>query len=48
MKNINCPKCKKELIRLQPYTPGMYTFWCDNCDLEIIIYDKEDINIRWE
>lgn len=32
MKHVNCPKCGKELIRLEPYETGVYEFWCDNCN----------------
>lgn len=41
MRKMNCPRCDKELIRLEPYLPGFYTFYCDDCKLEIEITDHE-------
>ena len=40
MTKYNCPKCQKELIRLEPYEDGIYYFWCDDCKLNIVINDK--------
>lgn len=40
MKKCNCPKCEKELIRLEPFEDGVYYFWCDDCKLNILITDK--------
>ena len=37
MKKCNCPKCNKELIRLEPFENGVYEFWCDTCDIDIEI-----------
>ena len=49
MKKINCPKCGKELIRLQPYMTGVYKFWCDDCNIDISIHDREEMkNVRLE
>lgn len=42
MKNINCPKCGKELIRLEPYEEGVYEFWCDDCNIDITIEENEE------
>ena len=42
MKKINCPKCDKELIRLEPYEEGVYEFWCDICNIDITIEENED------
>ena len=42
MKKCNCPKCEKELIRLEPYENGIYRFWCDNCNLDIAVEENED------
>lgn len=44
MKKIKCPFCSKELIRLEPFEDNVYEFWCDDCDLEIVITnnDKEE------
>ena len=42
MKKINCPKCGKELIRLEPYDGNVYEFWCDDCNIDIIIEDNEE------
>lgn len=36
MKMCNCPLCWKQLIRLEPYEDGVYKFWCDDCNAEII------------
>lgn len=44
MKKINCPKCGKELIRLEPYyEEGVYEYWCDNCNIDITIEDNKEI-----
>lgn len=37
IKKINCPICNKELIRLEPFKNGAYEFWCDDCNIDIII-----------
>ena len=42
MKKINCLKCGKELIRLEPYDEGVYEFWCDDCNIDITIEDNEE------
>ena len=42
MKKINCPKCRKELIRLEPYEENVYEFWCDDCNIDITIEDNEE------
>ena len=42
-KTINktiCPYCGKKLIRLEPYEEGIYEFWCDDCDLDIMMTDN--------
>lgn len=39
---INCPLCGRELIRLEPYEPGSYNFWCDDCDVNIDITNDEN------
>ncbi len=36
-KRINCPDCGKELIRLEPYEDGIFSYWCDDCDIDIEI-----------
>ena len=41
MKKCSCPKCAKELIRLEPYEPGVYHFVCDVCELDIDISQTE-------
>lgn len=37
MKKCNCPECGKELIRLEPFENGVYEFWCDDCNIDIVI-----------
>lgn len=37
MKKFNCPVCGKELVRLEPFANGVYEFWCDSCDVYIVI-----------
>ena len=39
---INCPKCGKELIRLEPFEEGVYEFWCDECNIDITIEENEE------
>jgi len=43
LRRYNCPICGKELIRLEPFDEGEYRFWCDSCNLDIII---EDNNVK--
>ena len=42
MKRMICPKCGKELIRLEPYEEGIYEFWCDDCNLDITITENKE------
>jgi transposase-like protein len=42
MKKYNCPYCKKELIRLEPYEDGIYEFWCDTCNVDITIENNKE------
>lgn len=42
MKKLNCPKCDKELIRLEPFEPGLSEFWCDACDIDILVYENTE------
>ena len=42
MKKIYCPKCGKELIRLEPYEEGVYEFWCDDCNIDIVVGENEE------
>lgn len=37
MKKFNCPVCGKELVRLEPFVDGVYEFWCDNCNIDIVV-----------
>lgn len=37
MKKNNCPVCNKELIRLEPFEKNVYEFWCDDCNIDIVI-----------
>lgn len=49
-KKSSCPKCGKELIRLEPYsTKGVSEFWCDDCNIKITIDDKnrEELNTEF-
>lgn len=42
METVYCPKCKKRLIRLEPYnSDNEYEFWCDKCDIDILITDNK-------
>lgn len=41
MKKLDCPRCGKELIRLEPYEECEYDFWCDKCNLDITIIDND-------
>ena len=43
MKKYNCPECDKELIRLEPFEEGVYEFWCDTCNIDIVIYKNKEI-----
>ncbi len=43
MRKINCPKCGKELIRLEWFEEGVYEFWCDDCNIDITIEDNSEI-----
>ena len=42
MKKMRCPKCGKELIRLEPFQSDTYEFWCDGCNIELYIFKKEE------
>ena len=44
MKKCNCPECNKELIRLEPFEEGIYEFWCDSCDIDIVITKNTTTN----
>ena len=37
MKKHTCPRCEKELINLSEYDKNVDTFWCDDCNIEIIV-----------
>lgn len=39
---IDCPCCRKTLIDLQPYKNRRSLFWCEDCELEIIVKNLED------
>ena len=39
-KKCNCPKCGKELTELSSAL-DIFSFWCDECDLEIVL-DKDE------
>lgn len=41
MKKINCPVYNKELARLEPFEENVYEFWCDDCDVDIVITKNE-------
>lgn len=43
MHKCKCPKCTKELIRLEPFEAGTYNFWCDECDIDITIVKNNKI-----
>lgn len=39
---INCPSCSKGLIRLEPFEEGEYQFWCDKCNIDIVITENNE------
>lgn len=43
MKKCNCPECGKELIRLEPFEKGVYEFWCDDCNIDIVITKNNEV-----
>ena len=43
MKTYNCPKCGKQLVRLEPYEKGVYEYWCDDCNTDIRIEAEEEM-----
>lgn len=48
MKKIICPICHKELIRLEPFSNGVYTFWCDNCNMDIVVTNNNEVENKDE
>ena len=43
MKMLDCPKCGKGLIRLEPILDeGIYEYWCDDCNIDISIVDNNE------
>lgn len=49
IKKTRCPKCRKELIRLEPYsTKGVSEFWCDDCNIKIRIADTNRYELNTE
>ena len=43
MKKFNCPVCNKELIRLEPFEKGVYAFWCDDCNIDIVVTKNDEV-----
>ena len=43
MKKFNCPVCNKELVRLEPFVNGVYEFWCDDCNIDIVITKNDEL-----
>lgn len=43
MKKFNCPVCGRELIRLEFFKRGIYEFWCDHCDIDIVITKNDEV-----
>ena len=43
MKTYICPKCGKQLVRLEPYEKGVYEYWCDDCNTNIKIEAEEEM-----
>lgn len=44
MKYFYCLCCGKQLIRLEaidPYSENTYDYWCDDCNIDIIVEDNE-------
>lgn len=50
MKHVHCPKCGKQLIRLEPiYTDDICEYWCDDCDIDIeITFNQGNGNLKYE
>jgi hypothetical protein len=45
MNKCNCPVCGKELIRLEPFETDVCDFWCDCCNVDIVITkNNEEVN----
>ena len=42
MNKYSCPICGKGLIRLEPFEEGIYEFWCDDCDTDIVITKNDE------
>lgn len=43
MKKFNCPVCGKELVRLEPFEKGVYEFWCNHCNIDIVITKNDEV-----
>lgn len=44
MDKIDCPKCGKTLIKLEPDDDFTCDeFYCDNCEITILIYEEKEI-----
>ena len=48
MKKCNCPKCGKELTKIKSHSETVYSFYCDDCNLEIHLIDKKQEKELWE
>lgn len=42
MKKFNCPVCNKELVRLEPFEKGVYEFWCDDCNIDLVVTKNDE------
>jgi len=38
---LNCPICGKALERISLHEDGVFEFWCDDCDITVLIYDEK-------
>ena len=41
LKKLNCPVCGKTLEKISFHEDEIFEFWCDNCDITILIYDEK-------
>lgn len=44
MKHCDCPVCGKTLVRLEPFEDGVYEFWCDHCNVDVVITKNDEVD----